>query len=96
MTRLISSLVLCLLLSSCATTYSLIGYERVGIVEAEIWRNNKTRKCERRVYMTVMYVTEVECPNANSTRVTKDVRGYAFPPIERKTTIGAEGGSNTR
>ena len=48
--------------NGCATTYSLVKYEQVGPVRPEIWKNNKTGKCERRVYMTVMYVTEVECP----------------------------------
>ncbi len=68
---LLALLVLC---SACATTWTQVGVERVGPVEAEIWRNNKTRTCERRVYMTVMYVTTVECPkNDDKTRTTKQV-----------------------
>jgi hypothetical protein len=53
-----------LLINGCATTWTQVGVERVGPVQAEIWRNNKTKECERRVYMTVMYATKVECPKS--------------------------------
>jgi len=56
-------LILICISSGCATTYSLVRVEKVGPVEAEIWRNNKTKECERRVYLDSMYFeTEVECP----------------------------------
>ena len=54
---------LCLLISGCATTYSLVKIERTGPVEIEVWKNNKTKKCERRIYLDVLYYkTEVPCP----------------------------------
>jgi hypothetical protein len=61
-------LIICLavLASSCATlrapTYSHLRNERVGPVTAEVWRNNKDRTCERRVYLDSMYFkTDVPC-----------------------------------
>jgi hypothetical protein len=54
---------LIVLTPACATTWSHLKNERVGPVEAEIWRNNKTKVCERRVYLDSMYFrTEVPCP----------------------------------
>lgn len=53
---------LALLTSGCATTYSHLRDEKVGPVTAEVWRNNKTKECERRVYLDSMYFkTDVEC-----------------------------------
>jgi len=53
--------------SGCATTHSLVKVERVGPVEAEIWHNNKTKQCERRVYLDSMYFkTIVDCPATNN------------------------------
>ena len=49
------------LLSSCAyvitraDTYELIRVERVGAVEVEVWRNNRTRVCERRIFLDTYY-----------------------------------------
>lgn len=55
-------LVLTLLVNGCATTYSQLRVERVGPVEVEIWKNNKTGKCERRIYLDSMpFITEVDC-----------------------------------
>lgn len=56
-------LILIIGISGCATTHSLVRVEKVGPVEAEIWRNNKTKTCERRVYLdSLYYKTDVECP----------------------------------
>jgi hypothetical protein len=61
--KLFVLIILAALAAGCATTYSLVKYERIGPVQPEIWRNNKTGKCERRVYLDSMYfVTEVPCP----------------------------------
>ncbi len=48
--------------AGCATTWTMVKVERVGPVEAEIWRNNKTKECERRVYLDVYYRSDVPCP----------------------------------
>jgi len=55
-------LLLCIAASGCATTYSLVRVEKHGPVEAEVWRNNKTQTCERRVYLDSMYYhTNIPC-----------------------------------
>jgi hypothetical protein len=89
-------LLLSLLVSGCATTWSQLGYEKVGPVEAEIWRNNKTGSCERRVYLDSMYFhTVVNCDDYKA-RITQDVRGYAFPSDKREAETKSISRSNTR
>lgn len=70
-------LLLAVLASGCAHTYSHLRDERTGPVVAEIWRNNKTGACERRVYLdSYYYRTEVPCDNSNS--VSSDSRSPAI------------------
>jgi len=64
------------LISGCATTYSLVRVEKHGPVEAEIWRNNKTRTCERRVYLDSMYYhTDIPCEKVIDINPVQDESG---------------------
>ena len=47
--------ILIVLLSGCSARYKLIRVERVGPVEAEIWKDTNNNTCERRVYLDSYY-----------------------------------------
>jgi hypothetical protein len=81
--KLLSSLLI-VTCAACATTWSHLRTEMVGPVEVEIWRNNKTKECERRVYLDSYYFNgKIPCDY----KVTDEHRKEIFNALNERVRV---------